>query len=336
MENIKILKEIKYRNYSIDIIKFIASIFIATLHFNWKFIPQGYLMVELFFIISGIFIFLKRDKYYDSSIFSIIIRKIKNIYPFYILSMLLYLFLIKFNTTLSDIIMSILLIPDIGIGNRIMPGYLWFIGVYFYIYIFYLILLKNTSEKSFILLTYIIVFFTMSILYFYSEGILNRTYENYIFFLPQGFYRGILGIGIGIIIGYFIQNKEIKKSTILTYTIEIIISIFILYFVFRNVTKEYDFISYFAFSLLLILIFIYDNRLLNYIGKKYNKLFSTYNVIYIFHGILILILFKYNFKNTLINLFIYIAILVSISILFKKIAAIITDRQTDRQTEINK
>ena len=287
----------KNRYYSIDIVKFLASIFISILHFNYKFIPQGYLMVELFFMISGVFIYLNKDKYSGLSLKNILLNRFISFYPYYCLLLILYLFFINFKISQSDIIYALLLVGDIGIGNRIMPGYLWFIGTYFYLYIFYIVLLKNIDIFKFKLITFIIAFWGISALYFYSKGIINITYSNYIFFIPQGVFRGLVSMAWGIILGSFISIIEVKKSNLL---INIII-IYILNILFQNVTAEYDFISYFIFSLILYLLFVYENNLLNYLGKKFNKLFNLYPIIYIIHGFIVIVLLKYNFRNDKIS-----------------------------------
>ena len=74
------MNETSQRIYAFDLLKFIGAIGIATLHFNWKLIPQGYLFVEMFFIISGFLMYYHKDKYIESNIVKVIMTRISGYY----------------------------------------------------------------------------------------------------------------------------------------------------------------------------------------------------------------------------------------------------------------
>lgn len=82
------MKETSQRIYAFDLLKFIGAIGIATLHFNWKLIPQGYLFVEMFFIISGFLLYLNVERYKQQNYISILIKRIDSFYLFYILAII--------------------------------------------------------------------------------------------------------------------------------------------------------------------------------------------------------------------------------------------------------
>ena len=66
------------------------SIIIAVLHYNWKFIPQGYLTVEFFFAISGFLIEANHESYEKKLFGKIIVSKVSKLYLYYLGIILLF------------------------------------------------------------------------------------------------------------------------------------------------------------------------------------------------------------------------------------------------------
>lgn len=77
------------QNYCYNIIKFLGALIIASLHYNWKICPQGYLIADFFFILTGFLIYKGKEKYYNKSDFQIISSKLKSIYFYYIFLIIL-------------------------------------------------------------------------------------------------------------------------------------------------------------------------------------------------------------------------------------------------------
>ena len=50
--------KMEQRIYVFDLLKLLGAIGVSLLHYNWKLIPQGYLLVEMFFIMSGFCLYL--------------------------------------------------------------------------------------------------------------------------------------------------------------------------------------------------------------------------------------------------------------------------------------
>ena len=140
----------KKQNYELSLFKFIFSIIIVLYHSHRFFsndttyiLGSGWSGTEFFFIVSGYLMAVSSRKYSEkplgASTFDFIMKKIKSIYPFYIIAFLLTFAVRQFAFSLKrdlyifeDFLISInemLLLQDSGITfKRIYNGPTWYIS----------------------------------------------------------------------------------------------------------------------------------------------------------------------------------------------------------------
>ena len=78
--------KMEQRIYVFDLLKLLGAIGVSLLHYNWKLIPQGYLLVEMFFIMSGFCLYLRLPFYSRKSLWQIFARRIGSFYAFYLIN----------------------------------------------------------------------------------------------------------------------------------------------------------------------------------------------------------------------------------------------------------
>lgn len=313
------MKEISQRIYAFDLLKFIGAIGIATLHFNWKLIPQGYLFVEMFFIISGFLLYLNVEQYKQQNYISILIKRIGSFYLFYILAIIAQISL-NGIPSLANFLSSLLFLGDIGLGQRSTYGALWFLGVYIFCFMFYIAMFFSLETKKALFAVGVIVFLSLFSIYTYSPAhALNKTYEMTIGPFQFGLLRGIIGIGWGILLA-IIGKKSILSSTAINW-LGLFSLILIPIYIFHQVTPEYDIINYFAQSLLILMCYEHRENVNKYINRKILFIFSLSLPVYIFHPFILDIL---NQKASNENWYIYITLVLLFSTFMQMMTYIIT------------
>lgn len=306
------MKEMSQRIYVFDLLKFIGAIGIATLHFNWKLIPQGYLFVEMFFIISAFLLYLNVEQYKQQNYISILIKRIDSFYLFYILAIIAQISL-NGAPSLANFLSSLLFLGDIGLGQRYTYGALWLLGVYVFCFMFYIGIFFSLETKKAFLAVGIIVFLSLFSIYTYSPAhALNRTYEITVGPFQFGLLRGIIGIGWGILLAT-IGKKSILSSTKISW-LGLISIILILIYIFHQATPMYDIINYFTQSLLILMCYMHKEKLNQYINGKISFIFSLSLPVYIFHPFVIDVLKKEDVDLSTFNWFIYIGLVLFMAI----------------------
>lgn len=304
-----------YRLLSIDLLRIFLACIVCILHFDWHFIPQGYLAVEIFFILSGFF-FSKKD--FDSikqnNFILYFTKRIKPLYYWYILACICYIIFIYKHFSLHTILNALLLWPQIGISSPWGCGSWWFIGVYIYVYILYLGLFYLLSKQLSVFITGIIIFLCIGILYHQSpvHG-LNFTNELFIFGMSFGMLRGFIAFGIGILLGVININISQKRSIL----ISILFILLLLYIMTHPVTPIYDFLIY---PISFIGIMHLYNIKLRYKSYIINNIPL---IMYLFHMIIIQLMSSNikSFFNKYLILYVILVIFISLSIIVLNILA---------------
>ena len=201
------------RNYTLDFIKIIFTIIIVFHHLQnkmeFKLIHSAYICVEMFFMISGFFLYKKYANNKEMNACDYTIKRIKNIYPVYFLGLLT---MFVFNRCKLEVapkfLVECFLVQGLGLtsswgSNLLYPC--WYISVMIIggYFIFYLI---KRNEKLFVkFLAPLIAVFTYTIL----NGSFEKWTSVYGLFLP--FWRGMADMSIGVILAYFTNTLEFKK-----------------------------------------------------------------------------------------------------------------------------
>jgi peptidoglycan/LPS O-acetylase OafA/YrhL len=289
--------------YTFDLLKFIAAIIVALLHYNWEIVPQGYLCVEFFFIINGMMIAKGYKKLLNTSCIDIIKSKLSNIYLYYIIILLLTIIYQEGKVSILDIFKYLFFYQYLGLAENNLPFWqIWYIAIYIIVSIFYVLIIKIFQSK-YVYITIIISITLLINMYNLTEyHSINMTYEITLFGLPFGMVRGIVGIGVGIIVQNIADKCRIIRKPLKNFSIlvELILCILLFsIFIKKPVTTEGDFISYVLISILLLSLSLKSN----FISFKLDAFLSN-NVcsfilslslpIYIFHTVVIRFFDKYN------------------------------------------
>ena len=294
------------RNYAIDFFRMIFMIIICIHHFQGtmgiKYIQSGYLCVEFFFILSGFYLYNSFNKYKEDDGIKYTIKKIKKIYPHYILAFLFYIFfyiirkIINHNLDIVEIIYKsfseTLLLQNIGIFNGGFNYPLWYLSVLLLGgYLIYELLRKN-KETFLKIIGPIIILFTFTLIK--SK---NGSIENWgiIYGLYMPLLREIADLTTGCILAWIYQEYNekleiiIKNNKKISNIIECYVY-FLLFYIIINKT-EYEFYSLILFTILIL----YANLKIS-ISSKFlnNKIFKnngdlTY-AMYLNHAFIIMIL----------------------------------------------
>lgn len=287
------------RIYVFDVLKFLFSIVISVFHLSWKYAPQGYLCVELFFVISGFLIFFKMDYYKKFSINELWLKRIKSYYGYYLIFLIGYFLYFARDLSIADVINSLLFMQFMGLGQSVISNTLWFLGVYTYLYFLYLVLIKYVDFRLFPVLAIFLYILLANMYYISPNRSIMWTYENAyrLLGIPFCVWRGVADIGIGLCIACFMHYRfKIPFVSIIIASL-----IILLFYIFTaGIGSKYDYLVPFIGGILLL--FAEKNqdciaiKVLNYIGKKFHYICSLSLPIYIFHCMVIDILKKLNYS----------------------------------------
>ncbi len=204
------------RKLALDYLKF-SCIIIIIIHHSFLLenrLFYGYILVELFFMISGYLLISKCQKYENIEILPMMKKRINRVYPEYFFAWLLILavsfmgyrsfpYPSKFN-----MIAEMLLIQNwYKIGGINYPA--WYISVMVLAEIVILLLYKFTDRKKFIISSSLLIALIYgSLIYFSPNQIEVWDVRAYIFYVP--FWRGLADMLLGGLIYYisdYLQGK---------------------------------------------------------------------------------------------------------------------------------
>lgn len=312
------------RIYAFDVLKIFGALGISLLHFNWRLIPQGYLFVEMFFIMSGFCLYLHLSSYANKTLFEIFIKRLQTFYFYYLMVMLLQIILSEEFPPLYLLVNAAFFLGNLGFGIRWGYGALWFLPVYLLSFMFYVSLFKIISVKKALLIVWCIVFLSLWMVYNYSPAHnLNMVNEVTCGIFQLGILRGVIGIGLGILTAAvtlnFKQTEIIKIAGILSF-------FFLINIIFRSATTNYDFISYIVFCTIISWCYIYSNlgnTIFEKLGKPLFYFCSLSLPVYVFHMFIVDLLIK-AFNTTdntppIIYLIIVVLFAAAMKALYKKL-----------------
>ena len=292
-------KQKSSRNGTISLVKFLASLLILIYHGGKILIGSnkliysttGYILVDLFFIISGYYFYKSILKIEDKNIdiykenIKIIITKLKTFLPYTIIIGIAMIILLYVNGNLlrKEAMMSIFnifLIDMTGLSGYTLNGPTWYISAMLIVFFIELpIIYKNINNYS----KYIAPIITMFGLgYIYkSFSSLNIFLTGWNGFFYNGLIRALVDINIGIIIyeiSKYLKNKINDYSILKKIIIEIIhvsLYLFIIYYVllYKN-EGDVDYFTYTVIILALLISFsesffcnLLDNKIVQYLEK---------------------------------------------------------------------
>ena len=316
----------KPRLYSIEFLRLIFTFLIIFNHalpenlrmhisqamgFSYPLFHPAYFGVELFFIIAGFFLMENIKNYYIEPK-----TYINNLYlriapVFYLATVLCILFASK---SVFKIFTALVILPGLSIPGQVNGWGDWYIGVYFWIGIFYFLLLsKAYKQKMFIVLLLIYFGICLRINAPVQPGLIQLYTPldgNYLSgLIGVSVIRGLYGMGIGILASFILEYISFKKSKslfVLYSIVELVLLIVVLYFLIFN--NKFDILSkQIAFAIMLML-FVNScgilSRTLNLLSKI--NVFSKYCYsIFILHVVPINILKMYKLSESEYVIFVF-------------------------------
>ncbi len=338
------------RNNILDFYRIIFTLIICLHHFqgilDTKIISTGYIGVEFFFILSGFFLYKSFKKNNNETAFQYTVKRIKRLYPEYILAFILCFILQmaqsgkeKSVDCIFQGISEITLMQNIGIFRGGFNYPLWYLSVLIFAgYIVYE-LLKKDKETFSKIISPITIVFTFSLLNSMGKGLENWD-TVYGIYLPL--LRGFSDICIGVLISEFVDTKyfkDIEEKKVIARIVEILTYACLLYIIiFQNKFEMY--------SILLIPIVILAANNKNSLSYKFLnwKIFGnigklTYTMYLNHASFIILTSFLYNkilHKNisTILIISIYIGALILYSIISRKIVYKLIEKSTKTNKSI--
>lgn len=221
--------------YSFDFLRLFLTVCIVLYHINFlrgPVLKQGYLAVEVFFVLSGFLLVNSYFKY--NTLFSdvdllkkIIFNKAKRLYPEYLfmtfLACIIYTFLFDRHGMYKDIFYNLIMYGHLGLSANIVAGS-WFVGALFWGSLIMVGLLIKYKETFFILTAPFCFLFSVLLLYHCSNTSLMMASNLILNIFPAGLLRAIAGLSVGMISYYIYYHKwyENKIINIITLSISLI------------------------------------------------------------------------------------------------------------------
>ncbi len=295
----------------------IAALLVVLFHFQVVFgilvdpasshlIAKGYLMVDLFFILSGIVMTHVYSEYFSARVHwpsykRYIVARIARIYPLHILTLCavivaVYLFGVwEMFAIPSDLLPNILLIHSVHTTSGLnwnVPS--WSISAEWISYLIFPILLPVFSKRTlFSLLVYYLIILSgyWLTLYFLTAPPYQNTLQDVTW--NFGFLRGVLGFFSGVIIYQYYQSARIRNF--FSKDFMLLTTIIFIFFILHKGSPDIWAIILFPFFLLTVMC---NAGKLKYIfnWKPMQKLGDISYSIYMWHAILcimLLIVIKY-------------------------------------------
>ena len=294
------------RNYTFDALKLLMALLIVLHHAQYmvstKILFNGYVFVDMFFMISGFFIYRTYNKTNLSTYEFAKSRFFKYFFIYMVGLILTYatkIFLAKKKISIFSFIVELFLVQGLGIFNsntESINGPCWYLSVLLIGGTMIYYSLKNVKKSYLKILAPTLIILFLGII----NGNLDNFNSNGILYIP--FIRGLVDMMLGAIISKLVISNEfisccekLKYKRLYLYLAEIIL--LILVFKLCCTDNQYAIVSILIFPLILLIInidYALINKLLNH---RFFKCFSILSfIVYIFHTSFIEVA-KYVFKN---------------------------------------
>ena len=217
---------------------------------------KGYLAVEFFFILSGFFLYYTIDRQKNLSDFAI--KKIIRFLPLMLFGEIMCQ-MITHTFSFQNYISLIFFLPSTGLANSeyFCLGVAWYMGVLFWVSVFYFYLIKTQSSSTSNMIIGIIVFLS-----FICFNLLPYNLRWSLF--PKSILRGLICEGLGCMVANIYKHGKIFHSTYIHTQkqffvfsfLEFFVIIYILLLMFEPGMFRIAYVHFIILFLILILLFL--------------------------------------------------------------------------------
>lgn len=197
------------RSRTLDVVKYVYMIIICFWHTGWiDSLYKGYSPVEFFFISAGFFLY--RSSVRGTSLIDYMKSRLMRLYPSFIISLLLYVILLRDPYNILDFLYEATLIRDLVHieGMNSLNRVVWFVSVLFWGGLLVMSLMKVTRNIA--LFSFVAISIYASILIYC--GNFDDTFRC-IWILYAPFWRGVAGLLLGVVIARLTRKvSDIKLS----------------------------------------------------------------------------------------------------------------------------
>jgi len=261
------------RIVSIEAFRFIFMVVLCLFHFSeYVTIYHGYLVVEFFFVLSGVLLYNSIRQNENIGTLGFAIKRYKRLWIEYSIAATFSFFALSRSKMISlniddllNFILSylseLLLLPSGILFPRYVNGPSWYISILLIVSFVLYPFLKKYRQQT--LTMFLPSIFILCLLLVFSNAHLYACGDIWSLF------RGFADISLGIMLGHFLYVKKdfLKNSTFIINTLSLISLLFILLLIFSKHSDEND-VYIFIFLPVFIIGLFYE-------GTLYNKYLNT-------------------------------------------------------------
>lgn len=244
----------KYRFYNLDFLRFLFALVIVNHHLSYKVFPvmaekfswlgsvrldasKGYMGVEFFFILSGVFLCACLERK-EENIALFALKKIIRLWPLLFFSIVCFWAASRFDLVKYekyDNVLNLLFLQTTGLALRYGNNEsAWFVSCLFWGSLFYFTLYQK-APKNFFWIVSLLVWFSFTLMVQSNKGNFNAQLKQVYPFLSFGILKAIAEIGLGLLVWktYLFLAEKIPSSLRMKIVFGVI-EIFLFCFVFNS------------------------------------------------------------------------------------------------------
>lgn len=206
-------------SWGLDVFKLLCAIGVVFIHYGQKpeleqLLQGGYLSVDCFFIISGVFLakVLFKAQATEINLFGFAVKRYKRLMSEVIFLSLIIVLYMPDTNFLNKLLNVLTVTNNMSMGQGF-SGSWWYISALFWVSIF-IVFLKNIFKKDSSLVFVLLVLMYFSAFIFWQNARASTlNYHQQVLFdaIPGWLPRAILGLGSGIFIYFISKSFDFKK-----------------------------------------------------------------------------------------------------------------------------
>lgn len=197
---------------------------------------NGYLAVDMFFIMAGFFLFYATD--FSIDVIDFVKKKLIRLYPLVVLFVGLdilchYVLWGHVHYVPHDQALRLLLIDNVGF-NFTHSGITWYVSVLFWVMVLFFYLYKNFDKKYLNLVFGLAIWLCYEFLIQVNHGKVAGNTVTYAYVFNTGLLRGVGGMAIGYFVWQFWRGVKPVIQGLWAKLFYTLVEVFLLFFVVNN------------------------------------------------------------------------------------------------------